>query len=609
VWTYDQRARAVTRVVAGREAPADVITGVDRAIMFENRRGELWTSPEGGQLGWWSKRKWHSAAMYGGQATLPALEMTEDGAGRMVIVPDAAPSLSVIADGGVVNKLGPKEGIARRIKNVLTDGVDTLWAIDTDSALYRIIGSTVSRLASPELVSLVRGRSTALLRAGDRIFIASTSGITSVSRTALNSAADHSAPFPTLRRYSVLDGAHAARLTVANVSAAFRGADDRLWFSTPGGLLVYDARDDVPNRVAPRVHIEEVRAVDSVLALDSLLRIPAGAERVQFRFTVTALRIPERARLEFKLDGVDAQWRVADATRTVTYTQLRPRSYTFRVRGWNEDGVPAAAESVLSLRVMPLWYQTWWFLTLATLTGIAAVAGGVALTLRARQRAAAARLAAGFEATLAERTRLAGELHDTLLQAFTGVTLQLQALRTRIVAAPQEVERDIGRVLTVADGALREARSAVWDMRAPELEGRDVAAALEESAREAVDARLRAGSAPVELVVTVSGRRRRVSPSIETAAHRIGREAVTNALNHASAKQISLTIDFEPRHLCVEVRDNGVGFDVAGVSATDGRGHWGLVGMRERARAAGGSVEIASVPGSGTVLVLRLPVA
>jgi signal transduction histidine kinase len=100
-----------------------------------------------------------------------------------------------------------------------------------------------------------------------------------------------------------------------------------------------------------------------------------------------------------------------------------------------------------------------------------------------------------------------------------------------------------------------------------------------------------------------------VAPAIETAAHRIGREAVANALRHASAKVISLTIDFEPRHLCLEVRDNGVGFDVSAVSPTEGKGHWGLVGMRERAGNAGGSLELASVQGSGTVLVVRLPVA
>jgi signal transduction histidine kinase len=606
VWVYDGRMHRIVRVTTDRVIPTSPSIGDYVTIAFENTRRQLWAAAGGNPLGWASRGTWQRGILPNESDTALTHQIGEDASGRMLVLRD--PDLYVIDSGRVIRTIGPENGLARVNRQVVVDGVDTLWTQDNDSSLYRIIGTQVSRVSSAALVPHLASRSTALVPAGDKFFIASSSGITSVSRAALHATADGRAPFPAMRRYSALDGASMARLTVQNVSAAFTATDGRIWFSTPAGLLVYDARDDGPNAVAPVVHIEEVRAVDSVLARDSIVRVPPGAERVQFRFTATALRLPERARLEFKLDGIDANWRLADATRTVTYTQLRPHRYTFRVRAWNEDGVPAAA-AALSLRVMPLWYQSWWFISLAVLAAIGSTAGVVALALRARQRVVASRLAAGFEATLAERTRLAGELHDTLLQAFTGVTLQLQALRSRIVAAPQEVERDIGRVLTVADGALREARSAVWDMRAPELEGRDVAAALEDSARDAIDAHTLAGGAPVELVVTVSGRRRRVAPVIEIAAHRIGREAVANALRHASAKQVSLTIDFEPRHLCLEVRDNGVGFDISGVTPTEGRGHWGLVGMRERARNAGGSLDVASIPGSGTVLILRLPIA
>ena len=215
---------------------------------------------------------------------------------------------------------------------------------------------------------------------------------------------------------------------------------------------------------------------------------------------------------------------------------------------------------------------------------------------------------ARFDAVRAERTRLACELHDTLLQAFTGVTLQLEALRGRMLTAPHEAEQDLGRVLEVADVALRDARAAVWDLRAPELEGRDVAAALEAAAREAVASHRLADGAPIDLEVTVTGERRRLSPAVETAAHRIGREAITNALRHADARYIRVAIAFEHRHLCVEVCDDGVGFDAVQPRSVEGRGHWGLVGMRERARNARGTLGVRSVPGKGTTVVLRLPV-
>jgi signal transduction histidine kinase len=216
---------------------------------------------------------------------------------------------------------------------------------------------------------------------------------------------------------------------------------------------------------------------------------------------------------------------------------------------------------------------------------------------------------ARFDAVLAERTRLAGELHDTVLQAFTAVTLQLQALRCRMLTAPHEAEQDLGRVLKIADLALRDARAAVWDMRAPELESRDVAAALEESAQEAVASHRLASGAPVDLEVTITGDRRRLPPAVEKAAHRIGREAVANALRHADAKHIRVAIAFESRHLCVDVGDDGVGFDVAKLQPTEGRGHWGLVGMRERARCTHATLDVNSSSGEGTAVLLRIPVA
>lgn len=215
---------------------------------------------------------------------------------------------------------------------------------------------------------------------------------------------------------------------------------------------------------------------------------------------------------------------------------------------------------------------------------------------------------ARFAAAREERARLASELHDTLLQAFTGVTLQLQALRNRMLTSPREAEQEMERVLEVADVALRDARSAVWDMRAPELERLDVAAALEKSARETVASHRWAALAQVDLEVTITGERRRLSPDVETAAHRIGREAVVNAVRHANARNIRVAIAFEPQLLCVEVRDDGVGFNVALLDPLEGQGHWGLVGMRERARKARGTLDLRSAPCTGTAVVLRLPI-
>ncbi len=545
----------------------------------------------------------------GNIAAMPPRVLFEDDVGRVVVSTPSDTSLLYLRGDSLLRRIGRANGLRWPLQHAVSDGNDTLWGHAGDGGLIRVIGSSVTRIDHPELSALLKSNSIAMLAVGERFFIASTSGITSVPRAALHRAADGRGPLPTLRRYSSPDGVRSGRLTTMNRSPAVVSSDGRVWFSTPGGLVVFDERYDVPNRIAPHVHIEELLANGERLALDSLVRVPAGSAPLEIRFTATALRMPERARLEFRMDGVDPQWRTADATRRVTYPQLRPRTYTFRVRAWNEDGVAAGKEAFVRLRVLPLWFQSSWFLVSAAIAGLVAIVFVVAFTLRDKQRRAAERLAARFEATLTERTRVAGELHDTLLQGFTGITLQLQALRSRMVSAPDQAERELGRVLTVADHTLREARSMVWDMRAPELDGQDVAAALENATREAHAAHRLGGGAPVELQVTIRGARRRVSPTSETTALRIGREAVTNALRHARATRIDVQIDFDAESLRVSVVDNGMGFDVAESQPAAGVGHWGLIGMQERARRASGSVSVTSSVGAGTSVDVRLPVS
>ena len=207
-----------------------------------------------------------------------------------------------------------------------------------------------------------------------------------------------------------------------------------------------------------------------------------------------------------------------------------------------------------------------------------------------------ARLAAVGE----ERTRLARELHDTLIQTFTGITLQLQALRRRILESPHEAEQCMGRVLEVADLALCDARLTIWEMRNPELERSDIATTLEESARDAIASYQIAGGVPVDFELIITGERRRLSPEVEAAAYRIGREAVANAVTHAHARNIRIAIAFEIDHLCIEVHDDGVGFEVTLLNPREGGGHWGLVGMRERARNANGTFDVRSAPRAGS---------
>ena len=208
---------------------------------------------------------------------------------------------------------------------------------------------------------------------------------------------------------------------------------------------------------------------------------------------------------------------------------------------------------------------------------------------------------ARYEAALGERTRIAQELHDTLLQGFTGITFKLRAIQRRLLERPAESRADLEDVLAQAETALRDARHMIWDMRSAELERRDLADAFEAAARQAV-----AGSS-VGLVFNVSGERRRLPLEVETAALRMGREAVVNALKHAAAGRLEVQIEYGPRSLLLKVVDDGTGIAPGSVESATARGHWGIAGMKARAEGARGTLEIASVPGRGTSVSISLP--
>lgn len=206
------------------------------------------------------------------------------------------------------------------------------------------------------------------------------------------------------------------------------------------------------------------------------------------------------------------------------------------------------------------------------------------------------------DATLAERVRVAGELHDSLLQGFTGLTLQLQGAAQRWRADGREdAANEMGRMLAVADEALREARDAVWDLRASETDQGDLAGGVESAVRRAI------GPSRTHLRLVVTGDARPVAPATHMALVRVAREAVFNAIKHADPPMVEIRLSYEASAVRLDVRDDGQGLLWDDVDAAVDGGHWGVVGMRERARRVGGTLEIRSVPGQGTMLSLRIP--
>jgi signal transduction histidine kinase/ligand-binding sensor domain-containing protein len=376
------------------------------------------------------------------------------------------------------------------------------------------------------------------------------------------------------------------------------GTDGRLWFATSLNVAWLDPRTIPRNPVPPPVVIRRLTAGNQTYPIATKLVLPVHTTALRIEYTALSLSIPERVRFRSQLTGVDEGWQDVGGRREAIYTNLRPGSYHFRVIAANEDGVWNETGAAFDFSIPPSFTQTRWFLAV----WVAALGGLIWLVYLARMRQVAGGLRARYQASLAERTRIAQELHDTLLQGFTGITLQLRAIQRQLAQRPQEAAEALDSVLASAGTALRDARHMIWDMRAVELEGQDLAAALEGAARSAT-----AGSSAT-LVFAVHGERQRLPVSVETTALRVGREAVLNAVKHASPGTVEVNLEYAPRSLTLRVADDGTGIPPGALDDAAAGEHLGIAGMRNRAHRAGGKLDIASEPGHGTTVSVSLPI-
>src|SRR5882724_6027499 len=374
--------------------------------------------------------------------------------------------------------------------------------------------------------------------------------------------------------------------------SAIQGTDGRLWFLTTSGVAWLDPPHIRRNPIPPPVEIRALTAGGRRYRPLGRVDLPPRTTALQIGYTALSLGVPDRVQFRYRLIGSDTTWVETGTRRDAFYTNLRPGSYRFQVIAANEDGVWNEVGAAFEFTIPPTFTQSRRFVAV----WIATLGGLVWLVYLARVRQVAGGLRARYQAALVERTRIAQELHDTLLQGFTGITLQLRAIQRVLAQRPQEGAEALKNVLASADTALRDARHMIWDMRAVELEGRDLAEALETAARVAM------ADSPAELVFTVHGERRRLPLAVETTALRIGREAVLNAVKHAAPRTVQVNLEFGPRSLTLRVVDDGTGIPPGAMDAAAAGEHLGVAGMRDRAQRGDGTLNIASEQGNGTTV-------
>ena len=379
--------------------------------------------------------------------------------------------------------------------------------------------------------------------------------------------------------------------------------DGKIWFLPWDGVSVIDPHHLAFNRIPPPVHIEKVTADDKTYDLSNGTHLPAQIRNLDIDYTALSLVVPEKVRFRIKLEGQDKDWREL-TDRHVQYTNLPPKRYKFRVLACNNSGVWNEEGATLDFVIPPAWYQTNWFRA-ACVAAFLAMIWGI-YELRVRQLAAQFNMR--LEERVSERTRIARDLHDTLLQSFQGLVFRFQAARYQLPDRPEEASEALDSALVSADRAIAEGRSAIQELRSGSSEESNLEQMLLALGREMAASHKDGDSAP-SLRVIVEGNRRAKRAMIKEEVYRIARELLRNAYRHAQARNIEAELRYDDAAFLLVVRDDGKGID-SNVLKDHGRaGHWGLPGMYERAEGMGARLDTWSEAGAGTEVRLTVPAA
>ena len=490
-----------------------------------------------------------------------------------------------------------------RVNDLRSDPDGTLWAA-TEGGLSRLKNGHFATLSSKN--GLPCDSTNWTLEDSDHsLWLYMTCGLVRIARSELDAWAaavdrDKDAkPMVQVKSLESSDGVRTLEDYDFYTPHAAKSVDGRLWFLPSDGASVVDPRHLPFNGLVPQVRIEQVTANHKTYDVPSdekaSLPLPALVRDLEIDYTVLSLVAPEKNRFRYKLEGYDGDWIDAGNRRQAFYTNLSPSDYRFRVAASNNSGVWNEAGASFDFSIAPAYYQTTWFRALCA----AAFLGLFWALYRYRLHEIAREFNARLEERVNERTRIAGELHDTLLQSFHGLMFRFQAARNIVLRRPDEAVQALDAALERTEQAIAEGRNAIQGLRSSTTVSNELAQAVT-----ALGEELASDSARFHVVV--QGPPQDLHPILRDEVYAITREAVRNAFRHAQARHIEVEITYNESSFQLRIRDDGKGMD-AGIVAEGRAGHYGVPGMRERAKRIGGKLDVWTGTGTGTEIELSIP--
>jgi ligand-binding sensor domain-containing protein/signal transduction histidine kinase len=544
--------------------------------VFVDRSGVLWVGTRDG-LNSFRDNQFTTYTTQDGLANNFIGAIYEDSKGNLWV--GTLGGLSKIKD-GKFQTFTTKDGLSSNtVISLYEDAAGDLWIGTNGGGLNRLRGDkfvSFNALSADVIYRILEDKQ-------QNLWCSSNKGIFRVNKNELDKGA-------TPVFYGPADGTLTRECSGGGHPAGWKTSDGRMWFATIKGLAVIDPENIPLNTSPPPIAIEQLFIDNQSVPLTQNLTLSPSTSRLDFYYTALSFIAPENVRFKYKLEGFDDNWIDGGARRVASYTNLRPGNYKFRVIAANNDGVWNETGAAVEFYLQPRFYQTYWFYLVCIL--LLALAAWQLYRLRVR------RMATQFRAVLDERNRIAREIHDNLAQDILGISVQLELVARLMPAAAEAAKGHLDRARILVRNSMTEARRYVWDLRSQELQKKDLPAALRDTTR-----RLTAES-NVEAVVEVAGPLRPLPIEVETNLLRIGQEAINNAVKHAEANRIDVSLNFDTRSVRLSIRDDGRGFETDRQVAD---GHFGLIGMRERAAQIGGVLTIHSALERGTQIAIDVP--
>ena len=493
-------------------------------------------------------------------------------------------------DGQVRRKFSTSDGLGSgKVANIYRDRDGTIWA-STENGLSHIANGRVGTLSTKNGLPC----NTVHWVIEDDLssfWLYTQCGLIGINRREMDAwTADNGRKLQTLV-FDNSDGVRVLAMTRPERPHVTKSADGKIWFAHwgTGTVNVFDPARVNRNAIPPPVHIEQIVADDKIYFPKLGLHVRPLVRNLTIDYTALSFVEPGKVHFRYKLEGQDPDWREVINDREVQYSNLAPANYRFRVIASNNDGVWNQEGDSLDFTIDPATYQAAWFRVLA----VGAILGILGVLYRYRLY----QLDREYNVRVEERTRIARDLHDTLLQTFQGLMLRFQVVDDLL--PPGKEKEELAATLECCDQAVTEARNAVSDLRSCAATGNDLSQALRDAGNELTR------ETTADFRFLVEGTARDLEPMVRDEIYRIAREALRNAAAHSGANLIEVEIIYkEP--LLLRVRDHGIGIPPEFLN--DGRGgHYGLAGMRERAEAIGAELTIRGGKDGGTEIDLSVP--